>query len=413
MKIISYGCRGYKPFKEQACFEIRPLTLIFGKNNSGKSAGLRLLRLLLRSLSARLRGSFPLNVDGLVFGANFRDLVHEKLPHGAIAFDISIECDSDIFNLSATVQNVSDTSIGQGRPSEYNVVSKFLLRSPLAVTLIWTPSRGTVGTYEGIGPVPFRGLLPEVKGAGDREQWRFAEEWRERIQALEGRLEHLGPHRAEIARVYEMSAPREIGFDGSGAPSMIANNDILLSKVASWYQKNLDEWMLSINQSGSAFECILKRGESEVNLADAGQGMQQVLPIIVQQSLRQLEDNEYFIDLIEQPELHLHTAAQAPLGDLFLDTAKAGRGQVIVETHSENLLLRIRRRIAEGADPNLVAVYWIEDHPEGHSSIRRININRLGELSWWQEGIFSEGYEEVKAIRRASRTQKGLGGNAE
>lgn len=90
---------------------------------------------------------------------------------------------------------------------------------------------------------------------------------------------------------------------------------------------------------------------------------------------------------------------------MFLNTAKTGRGQVIVETHSENLLMRIRRRIAEGADPKLVAVYWIEDHPEGHSSVRRINIDTYGELDWWREGIFSEGYEEVRAMRRAARVR--------
>ena len=120
----------------------------------------------------------------------------------------------------------------------------------------------------------------------------------------------------------------------------------------------------------------------------------------------QSEQAGQFIDLIEQPELHLHTAAQAPLGDLFLETAKLGRGQLIVETHSENILLRIRRRIAEGADPDLVAVYWVEDHPDGQSTVRRIHIDQGGNLDWWREGVFSEGYEEVRAISRATRAKR-------
>lgn len=57
MRIISYGCGNYKPFKEDTSIEVRPLTLIFGKNSSGKSAGLRLLRLILRALSARMEPS--------------------------------------------------------------------------------------------------------------------------------------------------------------------------------------------------------------------------------------------------------------------------------------------------------------------------------------------------------------------
>jgi hypothetical protein len=99
----------------------------------------------------------------------------------------------------------------------------------------------------------------------------------------------------------------------------------------------------------------------KVNLSDTDDGMQLLLPVVVQQLLYPLRKDSSFIDLVEEPELHLHPAAHAPLADLFLQTAQSDQGQVIVETHSENFLLRIRRRIAEGADPNLVALYWIED----------------------------------------------------
>ncbi|HID30429.1 MAG TPA: DUF3696 domain-containing protein, partial [Desulfobacterales bacterium] len=99
--------------------------------------------------------------------------------------------------------------------------------------------------------------------------------------------------------------------------------------------------------------------------------------------------------------------AHAPLADLFLDTVKMGCGQILVETHSENLLLRLRRRIAEGADPNLVSIYWIEDLDDGSSIVRRIRILPNGEVDFWPEGIFSESYQEVRAMRRAVRNSSG------
>lgn len=347
-----------------------------------------------------------MEVDELTFGARFRDLVHGRLPHGSASFHVVLEAEDETLNLSAIVQNIAEAVPSQGKPTEYSVVSHFNLRSPSSICLKWTPAHGIVATYGGSGPLPFRGLLPDTKlfsDQTDRDFWSFAEEWRDRVQAFEGLVEHLGPHRCSIARVYEAGTPRPLRYDGGGAPGRLAADGALLDKAAAWYQEHLDGWQLSLSQSGSAFECTLSRGDTTVNLADAGQGMQQALPVVIQQLSHQTEDAAPFLDLVEQPELHLHTAAQAPLGDLFLNTAKTGRGQVIVETHSENLLMRIRRRIAEGADPNLVAVYWIEDHPEGHSSVRRININAYGELDWWREGIFSEGYEEVRAIRRAAR----------
>jgi len=118
------------------------------------------------------------------------------------------------------------------------------------------------------------------------------------------------------------------------------------------------------------------------------------------------EGDQSFLDFVEEPELHLHPAAHAPLADLFLATAATGRGQVILETHSENLLLRIRRRVAEGAaDPDIVALYWIEDRTDGSSSVRRIQILPDGEVDFWPEGVFSESYQEVRALRYAARTR--------
>lgn len=408
MRIFSYGCKNYKPFKDGFSMELRPLTLIFGKNSAGKSAAVRLLRLILRALSDRAAGAFPLDVGDVSFGEGFRDLVHGKLPVGAVTFEIKLEMDGELLDLSADVQ---DTNQSERWPAS-SFVSKLQLRVPVQYEAIWTPEQGLPPSYGPEGPITFRGLFPDTPKKKDRERWGFAEDWRERIQGLEDRIAHLGPSRAPIKRFYGISDPATHDFNGGGAPASLAKDPSLLTATSKWYQQHLDGWNLSLDRTSITFECTLSKGTSSagaatsVNLCDAGQGMQQVLPVVAQQLSRQLNHSGPFLDLVEQPELHLHTAAQAPLGDLFLETAKTGRGQVIVETHSENLLLRIRRRIVEGADPGLVAVYWIEDLPQGFSTVRRIHIDRCGELDWWSPGVFSEGYEEVLALRRAARTRQ-------
>ncbi len=399
MNVRSFGCEKYKAFKGKTTVEVRPLTLFFGKNNSGKSALIRLLRLLLRALSTRAaRGGFPLQVDGLSYGGDFRDLIYGDFPHGAVSFKIAIEFEGQVLDLSAKVQNIQNLWPSLAEPGEYNLVSWLDVREPDAINLNWDSTHGMIPSYQDQGPILFRGLLP------DKDRWGFINEWREHVESIEDLITHLGPLRASVQRIYERTVFSPIlGFDGAGALYWLADAPTLLNRVSTWYEENLDGWRLKLDHDGNAFRCLLSRGRVEVNLADSGQGMQQILPVVVQQMAHQLDDQGHFLDLVEQPELHLHAAAQAPLGDLFLDAAKTGRGQVIVETHSENLLLRIRRRIAEGIDPALVALYWVDEHPEGFSTVRRINILRDGSVDWWPQDVFSEGYQEVRALRRAAR----------
>lgn len=85
---------------------------------------------------------------------------------------------------------------------------------------------------------------------------------------------------------------------------------------------------------------------TKANLADVGFGVSQVLPVLVQGLLMRSGG----IYLVQQPEIHLHPDAQAGLADFFIYLASYGV-ITVVETHSEYLLLRLRRRLAEGAKP--------------------------------------------------------------
>lgn len=411
MRVVSYSLESYKPFREMARMELRPLTIIFGRNSSGKSAVLRSLRQIFSSITTQSTEPVPLNVDRINFGSRFTDLVHGKSFHGHITLGLSLELDSgQKIDFTTKIQNIQGTNFSQPR----SFVSEFIVKEPvqkkmnLAIVADPPDRKQLASIYldeeddtAKIQYIPFNGILPKTTQTLLLDGWTFLEDLRSSVRELEATLQHIGPFRSQIRKVYESRMEHPIDLDGSGAPYILEADPDLLEATGKWYLQFMDGWELSLKPLGEAFCLLLKRGDTTINLAEAGQGMQQILPIIVQQLSRQMKTDHSFIDLIEQPELHLHTAAQAPLGDLFLDTALANKGQLIVETHSENLLLRIRRRIAEGIDPNLVALYWIEDHVDGFSTLIKIDINENGELSWWKKGVFSENYQEVKAIAKA------------
>ena len=95
------------------------------------------------------------------------------------------------------------------------------------------------------------------------------------------------------------------------------------------------------------------------NLIDVGYGVSQVLPVITE-LLR--DDTPPMFLLLQQPEVHLHPSAQAALGTLFCETAKPER-QLVVETHSDHLLDRVRMDIRDGTTklrPDDVSILFFE-----------------------------------------------------
>ena len=143
------------------------------------------------------------------------------------------------------------------------------------------------------------------------------------------------------------------------------------------------------------------RGDKHINLAAMGTGLSQLVPVIVQTVLTPPGGTL----LIEQPEIHLHPKAQAALGDLFVTYAKQRR-QLIVETHSEHLLLRIRRRIAEGQiDANDVRIFFV-DKNKSHTRVRQLRLDNKGHFAQWPAGFFEEGYREAMAIAMAQVEKK-------
>lgn len=139
------------------------------------------------------------------------------------------------------------------------------------------------------------------------------------------------------------------------------------------------------------------------DLTQLGVGVSQVLPILVAGLLAQAGD----VLLLEQPELHLNPRVQSRLADLLLWLTSRGV-QCIVETHSEHIVNRLRRREAERAlnDAQARPAIFFVEQSDGISTYRRIDITEFGNLSSWPMGFFDEGQLESRAILMAASSKR-------
>lgn len=118
-----------------------------------------------------------------------------------------------------------------------------------------------------------------------------------------------------------------------------------------------------------------------------GFGLTQVFPIIVAALSAKAGD----ILLVENPEVHLHPAGQALMGQFLSQVAGAGI-QVIVETHSDHILNGVRRAVkSEGLPPNQVAIHFFRPRTlEGGAQVISPQIDKTGNLDTWPDGFFDQ-----------------------
>ncbi|MEM9541714.1 MAG: AAA family ATPase [Cyanobacteria bacterium P01_E01_bin.42] len=118
-----------------------------------------------------------------------------------------------------------------------------------------------------------------------------------------------------------------------------------------------------------------------VNIADVGIGVSQVLPVLV--ALLVAEPGQ--LVYLEQPELHLHPRAQVALGEILADAAKRGV-KVVIETHSELLLIAIQTLVAEEKlNPDLVKLHWFTRQEDGRTIVNSSNLDEMGAYGDWPE----------------------------
>ncbi len=276
-------------------------------------------------------------------------------------------------------------------------------------------------SYESTANIRFgaRGFLPgpvyrwtgkvEESVRGSREEFffwdQFTSGWSSELSALMQSIVYLGPLRRPPERfeIFSGTTRTNVGRTGEFTTEILAssrNGGEILREVNEWLGKLQIPYTVDIrnigNESiGDAVSLVLRdeRRKLLVSPTDVGFGISQLLPIVVQC----LASRNTLI-CIEQPEIHAHPRLQAVMADLLIAACEPPySNQIIAETHSEHLILRLQRRIREGSLPSAdVSVLYVEPEEDGSSVVKVLRLDDDGEfLDEWPSGFFEERLSEI------------------
>jgi len=276
---------------------------------------------------------------------------------------------------------------------------------------------------------PYEGLYERVEAAmapGERGTVVVrSDEFNHAISALRravqefmvNNVEHIGPLRVEPRAVYNTGRHDrlpKVGQTGENTAAVLANSaDLnvvcpkkdgdpeempLADAIRYWLGRDGleladDIRSQSFGAAGYVLEVKPPGVDKWLKLMGVGTGVSQVLPVLVQGLL----SDPGSVLILQQPELHLHPALQQDLGDFLMACAKSGK-QVLLETHSEYLISRLARRVAEGStDGDVVKLLLVEHSQDAGTTYEPAAIDEYGTIAW-PEGFFEEAADEAFKI---------------
>lgn len=244
-------------------------------------------------------------------------------------------------------------------------------------------------------------------------------------------VHYVGPLRDEPKPIYssrQISSSTDVGPRGEFTAAVLSLNEqtvvsyffpeAKLSDNLELRQKEatlpvaLADWLdylgvasdVSVSEKGSLGYELKVRTQTDKfhrDLTNVGVGVSQILPVLITVLLAAPSATI----LLEQPELHLHPSVQSRLGDFFLAASRQGK-QVVVETHSEHIIERLRLRIAQEASDTISLSSSIYFFDNSANAARRVEISKYGAIIDWPDGFFDESSDQTSRILEASMKKK-------
>jgi predicted ATPase len=397
MKVKSVSFENYKAFYEKQTMQLKPITVLIGKNSSGKSSIAKLFTLFENSLMANIDEPLLLKNNGVELGGEFDNLFFENNPAG-IPLIFQIVFENDVQIEVGLLKKVDGYGLDVFQWKYKDNTQQFELELK------------DYGYFDAISQklyeCEFKGFIPTKfteKNTIQNLSINF------QIEQID--VDYIGPFRILPERYFYLTGQtqfRDIGVTGENAYAMLGisklkKDDELYKNVGKWYKEHFDGWELKVDDRDKKplIQILLSKNDTDVNIVDVGQGMNQALPLVVRANVTDRPDS---MIVLEQPELHLHPAAHGDLAELFAKSAKENNQIFIIETHSENMLLRLRKLIVEndfGFTKDDVVIYWLEDAEFKGQELMEITIDEDGVLSDWRDGVFDEGLKEILEMQKA------------
>ena len=424
----SITLENYRCFGEKQTARLAPLTLLVGPNSTGKTSFLALIRAL---LNLALRGVIPNFQESPFHLGSFEDIVHQTSgrtnPQGEFGagFGKRSATSSDVVvDYAATFRNrkgvpypvkrslaLGDRVFEACARGDGNLSLRFVAGNE-EVLRPNVPNRYGDGDY---AVALFPNLMSDlVYGSHVDDEAEFLQQWasddvRDCAWDLLHQFERAWPMNTHALSSYSggpvRSHPRRT-YDPM-RQAQDAEGEYIPSYLAGLFRRDAEEWQLlksrlqEFGRASGLFDEITVRsfGKSEGdpfqlqirkygkegkgkkgpyrNLTDVGYGVSQALPVLTELLLA--DAPETF--LLQQPEVHLHPSAQAALGTLFCQIAAGGR-QLVVESHSDYLIDRVRMDVRDGATglkPEDVSILYFEPG-DLDVKIHSIRIDEMGNV---------------------------------
>ena len=416
--LASFTVEGYRSFVRRTTVELRPLTLLFGYNSAGKSALVRTLPLLAASCGGGNVGPLALDAEALR-KPTYADVATRISSRNKLAFGLTWDDDD---------QPVRTLDIALRAEDKGHLVSELVasgVDGAELLHLIDVP--GELGRYEVTVPgkssltvtLPFKDLRPTLSGATasiPKDVRARLGQCALRLESLQESVHWLGAMRAAPERRWAYGGePARLGGTGAEAPAKLAydarGRRLILPEVST-LMRTMFHQGIDVRDSGEEFALEMEPVEGtplRISIVDVGEGVGQILPVLVLGAMAAAGDLPAGALLaIEQPEMHLHPRAERALAEFFGKIVKAPSGpRLLIETHSENLLLFVQLLVARGdLKPDDVSILWLETLANGESDCRPIALDARGRPKGWPAGVFSEDIETARELFLAQRSAR-------
>ena len=412
--------KNFKSWKDSGEVELAPLTGFFGTNSSGKSSLLQMLLLLKQTVGSKEVLFF--GDEGLLVNlGNFREVIHGHKEDALLELEFGCKIQSP-FTIEFSVRDDG------GYPVNHSLdIDSFIFEA----AILWREEEFIVqkGCYR------FKDGDEEQILEGDHSKKIYGETyWSGSIMspiiqfssAFENLFSHvysLGPTRVHPQRYYHWKTthPKEIDLWGDKAVAALLSarvrqlttahkgkNVPIEERISTWLQKMELAHSFQIVPSGNLddnnYEIRFQKSpnSAEVTLADMGHGVADLFPLLVHCCY--VPEGSTLI--LEQPGIHLHPKAQADLADLLIEVITERNLQILVESHSEHLLNRLQRRVAEEKiSVDKTALYFCRND-EDVSTIDKLKMDEFGNITNWPPNFFGDEMGDLFAMAEAQRERQ-------
>ena len=419
----------FRIFDDEVTVRFRPITVFIGRNSSGKSSIIKFLLMLQQSINSG-KPQF-LSPDGnkvnlgifdelknslttkqyLTFELSVRNPVKRPTPSAISDFLIKdIEHDELLHETSAKVPYNEGTNTGR---INYSLV-KEIQRERYSIADDDIPKGFTfldqLSALPDVAKVEDGDADMRTEAMDDFLRFMFEDEFLGALHFEIESIRHLDPVRGESNSVF-VDSPPPTDYVGQQGQYTLNHLHRMTSENGDGYEFILPHLQNVAGIEGVVFDTLSKNvvqttatnktTRANVLIGNYGFGVSQCLPIFVQGAIM----SPHTMLMIEQPEAQLHPTAQLELGSFFADLWNRRNVASVIETHSGNILLRLRRLIAKGDlshEDVSVAFFTFDEDNENMPIIKNLDIGADGSM---QPGLPMEffGADVIEGLRLGAR----------